>query len=280
MTEASEAPAPRRRRGLAWLLGVAAILTVLVPALFWRGTWFGRVLDDEELTRYLAEEERPRHVQHALSQISDRIARGDTEVARFYPRVVELAKSPSREVRITTAWVLGQDTKHEEAKAALHELLRDREPMVRRNAALSLVRFRDESGHDEIVGMLRPTTTASPAAGTVKLRLKPDDTVDVGTMLARVAPAGGTIVEARSDVPGRVLKAIASEGATVAAGDPLYLLAPSDEEVFEALRALYLIGRSEDLADVAAATGPGAVVSKRVQQQAALTTEAIRKRAG
>lgn len=277
MTEPDGAGAPKPKRGLAWLLGVAAILSVVVPALFWRGTWFGRPLDDEELSRYLAEEERPRHVQHALSQISDRIARGDGTVGKFHPKVLELAGSPSSEVRITVAWVLGQDEKRQDALPVLHGLIRDPEPMVRRNAALALVRFGDDGGHDEIVGMLRPYTAASPAAGAARLRLKPDDTVDVGTLLARVS-RGVAEVEVRSDVPGRVLKAVVSEGATVAAGDPLYLLAPSDDEVFEALRALYLIGRTGDLEAIGASAGPGAVVSTRVRQQASLTAEAIRKR--
>jgi len=70
----------------------------------------------------------------------------------------------------------------------------------------------------------------------------------------------------------------ALHAAILLGGDPIYLLTPSDDEVFEALRALYLIGRPEDLADVTAATGPGTVVSTRVQQQAALTAEAIRGR--
>jgi hypothetical protein len=262
---------------LGLLLVLAAIASVVVPALFWRGTWFGRPLDDDQLNRYLSDTERPRHVQHALSQISDRIARGDASVKPFQPKVLALAKSPERQVRITAAWVLGQDTEFQSAQGTLREMLQDPEPMVRRNAALALVRFGDAAGHDEIVAMLRPYTIVSPAAGTLRLRLKTDDTVDVDTLLARVATPSET-VEVRSDVPGRVIKSLAGEGASVEKSAPIYLLASSDDEVFEALRALYLIGRPEDLPDVTASSGPGAVVSTRVQQQAALTAEAIRGR--
>jgi hypothetical protein len=265
------------KKKLGILLVLAAIASVVVPALFWRGTWFGRPLDDDQLSRYLADTESTRHVQHALSQISDRIQRGDPTVKAFEPKVLALAKSPEREVRITTAWVLGQDNEFKGAQPTLRDLLHDPEPMVRRNAALSLVRFQDDAGHDEIVSMLRPTPIRSPATGTLKLRLKPDDTVDVDTLLAHIATPSSTL-EVRSNVPGRVVKAIAADGAAVQQGDPVYLLAPSDDEVFEALRALYLIGRPEDLPDVTAATGPGAVVSTRVQQQAALTAEAIQGR--
>jgi biotin carboxyl carrier protein len=265
------------KKKLGILLVLAAIASVVVPALFWRGTWFGRPLDDDLLNRYLADTERPRHVQHALSQISDRIARGDPTVKAFQPKVLELAKSPERQVRITAAWVLGQDTDLKEAQGVLREMLADPEPMVRRNAALALVRFGDAAGHDEILAMLRPTPIPSPATGTLKLRLKPDDTVDVDTLLAHVEGPSSTL-EVRSNVPGRVLKSLAEEGASVEKGAPIYLLASSDDEVFEALRALYLIGRPEDLADVTAASGPGTVVSTRVQQQASLTAESIRGR--
>ncbi len=36
-------------------------------------------------------------------------------------------------------------------------MLNDSQPLVRRNAALGLVRFKDERGHTELLAMLRPT---------------------------------------------------------------------------------------------------------------------------
>jgi hypothetical protein len=42
--------------------------------------------------------------------------------------------------------------------------LQDHNPMVRRNAALALVRFGDSTGRAEIRSMLRPETVAAPAA--------------------------------------------------------------------------------------------------------------------
>jgi HEAT repeat protein len=263
---------------LGILLVLAAVASVVVPALFWRGTWFGRPLDDDQLNRYLSDTERPRHVQHALSQISDRITRGDPTVKAFQPKVLALAKSPERQIRVTAAWVLGQDTDFKDAQGTLLKMLADPEPMVRRNAALALVRFGDSAGHDEIISMLRPTPQRSPAAGTLRLRLKPDDSVDVDTLLGRVVDPQGNTFEVRSNVPGRVIRTLAEDGASVREGSPLYLLAPSDDEVFEALRALFLIGRPDDLADVTASAGPAASISTRVQQQAALTAEAIRGR--
>src|SRR5260221_14574260 len=48
-------------------------LIVLMPFLFWWNTWFGRHLSDQQLTEYLHDDKKPRHIQQALVQISDRM---------------------------------------------------------------------------------------------------------------------------------------------------------------------------------------------------------------
>ena len=79
---AVESSAPRRGLSRGWLLGilVLAFLFVLMPFLFWRATWFGRPLTDEEITRNLADREHARKAQHALSQIADRMLSQDPQV--------------------------------------------------------------------------------------------------------------------------------------------------------------------------------------------------------
>jgi hypothetical protein len=51
-----------------------AWLIVLMPFLFWWNTWFGRHLSDKQINEYLHDEKHPRHIQHALIQIGERIA--------------------------------------------------------------------------------------------------------------------------------------------------------------------------------------------------------------
>jgi len=58
-----------------------AFLMVLVPFLFWKGTWFGSVLSDQKLQEYLESSARPRDTQHALLQISEQLTRGQWEQA-------------------------------------------------------------------------------------------------------------------------------------------------------------------------------------------------------
>jgi len=54
---------------------------------------------------------------------------------------------------------------------------------------------------------------------------------------------------------------------------------PGAEQVWEALRALYLIGQAEDLEAVRLYERESQEISDRVRQQAILTEKAIRERA-
>ena len=58
----------------------------------------------------------------------------------------------------------------------------DGSPMVRRNAALSLVRFGDATGRDEIRSLLVPYSMPSPYAGALSVRLRTGDAVNPGTI--------------------------------------------------------------------------------------------------
>src|ERR1035438_2602878 len=52
-------------------------LIVLMPFLFWWNTWFGRHLSDQQLTEYLHDDKKPRHIQHALVQMGERMGLPD-----------------------------------------------------------------------------------------------------------------------------------------------------------------------------------------------------------
>src|SRR5690348_7149702 len=164
--EAAPGKSPHRMSTRTRLLFyLSAWLIVLLPFLFWWNTWFGRQLSDRQVTQYLADDKHPRHIQHALVQIGERIARRDAQAARWYPELIRLAKHPVEEVRNTDAWVMGQDTAGTGFHEALQKMLQDSSPMVRGNAALSLVRFGDASGRQEIVALLQPAHIFAPSAG-------------------------------------------------------------------------------------------------------------------
>jgi len=69
------------------------------------------------------------------------------------------------------------------------------------------------------------------------------------------------------------------EGSVVQQDAPVVLLAPGEDQVWEALRALYLIGDANDLEDVERFARGVEGMPDRVRQQAQLTAEAIRRRA-
>jgi len=249
-----------------------AFLLVLFPFLFWYNTWFGRPLSDTDIDRYFADTPKPRHAQHALVQIGERISRNQ-DVSRWYPNILAQSSSSSVEIRQTAAWIMGQAHTYPPFQEALARLLHDPEPMVRRNAALSLAAFGDSRARGELQAMLRPFTITAPASGAVKYRIKAGDYVNPGTLVARIAEA-----EIRAPVPGEVRALDRGGDAMVNAGDPLVTLSADKNHVWEALRGLYVVGQSEDLEDVERYLRPANGMPETVSRQATLTAQAIRSR--
>jgi biotin carboxyl carrier protein len=245
---------------------------VLLPFLFWYSTWFGRKLSDSDLDSYFADRSKPRHAQHALVQVGERLSHGQN-ASRWYPQVIAQASSSDLEIRETAAWIMGQDRSYQPFHDALLKLIRDPEPMVRRNAALALSVFNDPAGRLELAAMLRPYTVTAPVAGMLRYRLKLGDYVNPGTMIAHIGDR-----EVRSPVAGEVRSLDRKEGASVSSGDALVDLSPDQREVWEALRALVLVGTKDDLEDVERFTRPMSNVSQAVLRQAQETAKAIETR--
>ncbi len=268
------APAALKQRPSNFWLIIVAGLFIIVPFLTWYFTWFGRELSDEKIAEYLLDEKHPRNIQHALSQIEDRMERRDASVKKFYPQVVAASKSSTAEVRKTTAWVMGQDNTSEDFHRALLDLLKDSEPLVRRNAALQLVRFGDSSGRPEFCAMLQPFEAKSPLAGSVVSVLTQGTRIKGGGLLARIRVASGSAEEVRAPVDGSVGSVSIKEGETVTIGQMIASIIPDQVTVQGALRALAYVGTKEDLALVESSKqmDPGSA------PQAQLTREAIEAR--
>ena len=278
--ESAAAVVSSARRRSPWPLAVVAALFIILPFLSWYGTTFWRTLSDEEIEKYLGDTGKPRHVQHALEQIDKRIVEGDPAVKKWYPRVVGVAGNGLPDLRLAAAWVMGDDNKSEEFHGALKNLLADSEPAVRRMAALSLSRFNDASGRAELVSMLRSYSVKLPFAGTLITMLPANSSVSREAMVARVRDEGGTVQEVRAPVAGKIERVSASDGASLAADAELLVLAPDSKNAWEALRALYLVGASEDLPEIERyARGEVTGMSDEIKKQATLTAEAIKSRA-
>jgi hypothetical protein len=269
---------PLKPRRASLPLIIVAALFIIVPFLTWYGTWFGRNLSDEDIAAYLAEEKNPRHIQHALSRVEERIERGDPSAKKFYPQIIALTKSPTGEIRKTAAWVMGQDNKSEEFHQALASLLSDSDPLVRRNAALQLVRFGDGSGRSELRSMLAAFEVKSPVAGTIVSLLPQGSKISAGGLLARIRDTSNAVQEFRSPVDGAIGRLEVKEGEAVAAGQSLAWLTPDRATVSDALQALAYVGTKEDL--LAVESCAQANTSGEIGQQAAAAAKAIRARSG
>src|SRR6266851_4645277 len=293
----SSAKSPRARMSARnrLLFFVTAWLIVLMPFLFWWNTWFGRQLPDTRITEYLKDDKHPRHIQHALVQIGERMGRHDAVVTRWYPELIRLAAHPVEEVRNTDAWVMGQDTSSAGFHETLLRMLQDSSEMVRGNAALSLVRFGDAAGRLQIVALLQPARILASASGRVLDTDKVGTVIHQGGLIAKVQVDRSAVArekdrsvvapkidqataEIRSPISGRIRTLSVAAGAAVTAGTEVATVDPSDEQVWEALRALYLIGQPDDLPAIRPYERELPEVSSRVRQQALLTEKSIRDR--
>ena len=268
--------ARRRTPGSGPIL-LLAVLFVAATFLAWYFSWFGRELSDEKISEYLADQQKPRRVQHALLQIQQRIERGDGNVKRWYPQLVTLSGNPETEFRLTVAWLMGFDNKSQEFHDALLNLLQDPEPLVRRNAALALVRFQDHSGRDELLSVLRPYALKSPADGVVASSLQEGATVARRALLARIRQPDGKVLEIRSPLPGRINKVLKSSGSQVTRDEEVLNLNSDEDSIWEALRGLALVGTVDDL-QLVESYAESSEASGRIKEQATLTARAIKSR--
>ncbi|HEU4712775.1 MAG TPA: HEAT repeat domain-containing protein [Pyrinomonadaceae bacterium] len=282
MTETGDHPigaseVRRRAPGSGWILALA-ILFLGATFLAWYFTWFGRELSDADISKYLNDEKNPRHVQHALLQIQQRIERGDANAKSWYPQLVTLSRNQETEFRLTTAWVMGFDPKSTEFHDALKKLLQDQEPIVRRNAALALVRFGDASGRAELISVLSPYAVRAPVDGLMASSLKEEAEVARGSLLVRIQHSNNEIIELRSPLAGRINKIFKTNGTQLAAGDEILNLNSDEDSVWEALRGLSLIGTREDL-PIIQSYAESTNVSERIREQAKLTIKQVERAA-
>jgi len=282
VNDPSSIPQPSPRRSMSrtqkLLFFATGWLIVLMPFLFWWNTWFGRRLSDQQLTEYLHDEKKPRHIQHALVQLGDRMSHNDATAKRWYPDLLRVATDPVEEVRNTDAWVMGQDTSSAGFHEALLKMLQDPSPMVRGNAALSLVRFGDASGHQQIVSLLQPAHIVASASGRIIDADHPGTAIHQGGLIAKLTPTGSAQpLEVRSPIAGRI-RSVAQAGANLSAGTEIAVVDPGTDQIWEALRALYLIGQTDDLPAIRPYERDLPDVSNDVRQQALQTEKAIQSR--
>ncbi|HYK20263.1 MAG TPA: HEAT repeat domain-containing protein [Pyrinomonadaceae bacterium] len=266
----------RRVPGSGPILLLAGLF-VAATFLAWYFSWFGRGLSDADISTYLVDEKNPRHVQHALLQIEERMERGDATAKNWYPQLVALSSNSETEYRLTVAWLMGFDNTSQEFHSALLKLLSDQEPIVRRNAALALVRFNDASGREELVSILKPYSLKAPADGVIANSMDQGTNVTRRTLLARIQQPDGKVVELRSPLPGRVAKVVKPDGSQVSRDEEVMSLNSDEQSIWEALRGLSFVGTKDDV-PLVQSYASSTEVSPRIKEQATLSVRSIESR--
>jgi pyruvate/2-oxoglutarate dehydrogenase complex dihydrolipoamide acyltransferase (E2) component len=102
--------------------------------------------------------------------------------------------------------------------------------------------------------------------------------VSRGTLLARIREPNNEIAAMRSPLSGSIDSIMVATGSTVTTGQLVLTIKSDEQSVWEALRALAVVGTPEDLKlieDYASGTSSN---TDRIKQQAALTANAIKSR--
>lgn len=227
-------------------LGLSAIPLILLPFAFWYAVWNGNAVTPDEVQAAFSEPLKPSAAGGVLLRIAERMSRGDKELAsHWYPKMLELSRHESRDLRRTVAWVIGKDATEPRFRARLKELLSDSDASVRRSAAISLAGLGDISARDTLVASIAPQQIRSTAAGSISFRIQPADTAGADTTIAIV---GETLVE--SGVAGTVMRHVVKDGEMVSRGQVVLEILPPEDELADSLRALALVGNASDVAAV------------------------------
>ena len=274
-----EQEAPRARRRFPWGMLLVAAVFIIVPFLSWYGTWFGRPLSDSKIQEYLNDEQSPRHIQHALDQIVKRMEENDESVRQWYGKIASLSSHRLPEIREWSAVAMGHDNRSDDFHNRLRELLKDEDAIVRRTAALWLVRFQDASGRPELVEMLKPYTLRAESAGVVEVLVSEEGAPAIkGAPLLRIEQDNGEKTEVRAPVDSRIETFVVFSGSRVETGAELITLSPGIKQVENALLALSLVGQPEDIAYVQRYSQDLPGMPERIRKQASSAADAIRIR--
>ncbi len=259
--------------GTVLLIFVAAL--AIWAALYWYGVGTHRPLSDTQITTYLHDDSDPEGIGYALSQIQDRVKRGQG-VDRWANEVLRLSDHPAEKVRHHVARVMGEDTSRADFHKALLKMLRYDSSLVRNAAALSLAHFNDGAGREQIAAMLERSEVNAPRPGHVSHALSAGATVEHGTPIARLQSAN-TEIEVLSPASGRLRTMEVHDGDIVSGGSRLAVIDPGPEQVSAALKALETIGGPQDLTTITRIENNNELPAG-VREQARVAGERIRKR--
>jgi len=238
-------PQPKKRAGSPVLVAGLVLVTMLVAYCSWYGSSFGRGLNDDQIFERLDPGVAPRDIQHALSQLEERLSPTYPGRERFREKVVELARSEHVEIRRQVAWVMGREPAPD-YREGLVGLIDDADPGVRFNAACSLSNFNDPRARRRLIEALKPIEIRAPATGTMELKIGEGGAASLGGGIGLVTTPDGDEIEVRTPLNGIILQLPQGDEGEVEKGGVIVILEPSSKNVENVLVALRAVGLAED----------------------------------
>lgn len=239
-------PQPKKRAGSPVLVAGLVLVTMLVAYCSWYGSSFGRGLNDDQIFERLDPGVAPRDIQHALSQLEERLSPTYPGRERFREKVVELARSEHVEIRRQVAWVMGREPAPD-YREGLVGLIDDADPGVRFNAGCSLSNFNDPRSRPPLLEALKPIPILAPATGTLELKTDEGEAASLGGGIGFVKTSEGEDVEVRTALNGVVLRLPLGKEGQVQKGAVIVTLEPNPKNVEGVLVALRAVGLEEDV---------------------------------
>ena len=269
------------------LLMPVMVLLILVPFLFWYGTWFGKVLSAAEIEERLnsarqaqieqaAGKQKIRQAQHALEQLSRLIQAGE-DASSVYPVVIELSKHAEPVLRRSVVWLMGFARDNVSMREALVRALEDEDALVRCNAAMQLSLVDMDRARPVLHRALDPVQIKAEVAGRVIATIDVGLRLREGTNLLRVE-RDGVMSAIGAPFNGTLTSFAVKAGDQVEVGSVLCTMSPSSAQVVEVFKALAVAGDERDTKVIERFTKIGSGHESRVNDYARRAINLIRER--
>jgi hypothetical protein len=278
-----------RPRASAWILAAPLLVTLAGAVLFfWPRLVAGRDLSIEQARERIGLsfasstdrdvfEVQSSQAVEAIQQIARRARDGDAKFAELLDelpqahRRLQHLRAPRRRAGH------GGGAAPRRLRAALLPLLSDQDLLLRRLAAESLGALEDPRGREVLLRAMEPHVVQAPFAGRMIAGVELGMRVSRTGQLAFIETEGVGRRPVKAPITGYV-DWIHDTGTPVAEGERVAVLLPGRDQIWRALRALYLVGQPHDVERIRKAIDDRSGLGRDVLSQKTETLEMIEER--
>jgi hypothetical protein len=278
-----------RPRASAWILAAPLLVTLAGAVLFfWPRLVAGRDLSIEQARERIGLsfasstdrdvfEVQSSQAVEAIQQIARRARDGDAKFAELLDELPKLTGASNIYVRRAAAQAMGEAPRREGFVQALLPLLSDQDLLLRRLAAESLGALEDPRGREVLLRAMEPHVVQAPFAGRMIAGVELGMRVSRTGQLAFIETEGVGRRPVKAPITGYV-DWIHDTGTPVAEGERVAVLLPGRDQIWRALRALYLVGQPHDVERIRKAIDDRSGLGRDVLSQKTETLEMIEER--